>query len=70
MAKIIAGIDYLNGYLKYGHFELDLNESELEEFKNLSKEEQLEWIKDNGDLIVDNYELNDYGDIIDIEIVE
>lgn len=70
MVKVIAGIDYLAGYLKYGHFELNLNESKLEEFKNLSKEEQIDYIKEDGDLIIDDYELNDYGDITDIEIVE
>ena len=66
MNKIIAEIDYINGHLRYGHYELNLTNEELEEFKNSSKEEQQHWIKDEGDLIIDDYYLNDIGEITKI----
>ena len=66
MNKIIAEIYYINGHLRYGHYELNLTNEELEEFKNSSKEEQQHWIKDEGDLIIDDYYLNDIGEITKI----
>ena len=40
-------------------------QEELEKFKNFSEEEQ-HWITDEGDLIVDDYYLNDIGEITKI----
>ena len=66
MNKIIAEIDYINGHLRYAHYELNLTDEELEKFKNSSEEEQQQWIADEGDLIVDDYYLNDIGEITKI----
>ena len=60
MKKIILNCEYVQGYLRYGHFELELNDNDYKEFKALSKEEQLEQIKFNGDLIIDSYRVDDY----------
>lgn len=60
MKKIVLNCDYVQGYLRYGHFELELDDKDYKEFKALSKEEQLELIKFDGDLIIDSYRVDDY----------
>ena len=70
MALITAQVDYVNGYLKYGHWELSLEDKELEEFKNSSKEDQESWLMNNGSFVVDDYKINDYGDLHEIKIEE
>lgn len=59
MKKIILNCDYVQGYLRYGHFELELDNEDFKKFQSLSKEEQLDWIKD-GNLIIDSYSVDDY----------
>ena len=66
MNKIIAEIDYINGHLRYGHYELNLTDEELEKFKSFPEEEQQLWIEDEGELIIDDYYLNDIGEVTKI----
>lgn len=67
MGKLIrADLDYINGYLRYGHYELELTDEDYEEYSQLSQDDKESWIKDEGDLILDDYEVNDYGDLINI----
>lgn len=61
MKTIIAQTEYICGHLRYGHFELDLSDEDYEKFKTLSKEEKDEWITGEGNLIIDDFELDDYG---------
>lgn len=63
---IIGSIDYVVGYLKRGHFELNLDEEDLEKFNNLTEEEKRKFLKENGDLLIDDYIIDDFGDITDI----
>lgn len=70
MKRIVLNCDYVQGYLRDGHFELNLNEEDYEKFKSLSQEEQLEWAKE-GDMHIDSYRVEDYMtedhfDVIDI----
>lgn len=67
MVKIRLNCEYVQGYLRSGHFELELDDKEYEEFKKLSKEEQLDWIKE-GELIIDSYRVNDYETKDEFEI--
>ena len=64
--KVKVPVDYVMGYLKYGHLECDV-EAE-------SKEEALEKAMDYDDfeLVVDSYRVEDYGDKLwqDAEIKE
>ena len=64
---VTANLEYVAGYLTYGHFEAELSDEELEEFKKMSEEDQREYIHDNGHIIVDDYDVNDYGEMTDIE---
>lgn len=70
MKRIVLNCDYVQGYLRNGHLELDLSDEDYERFKSLSKEEQLEWAKE-GDMHIDSYRVEDYMakdhfDVIDI----
>ena len=70
MALVTAQVDYVQGYLRDGHWELFLEGKDLEEFKNSTKEEQKSWLLNNGSFVLDDYEVNDYGDLQKIEIQE
>lgn len=63
---IYAPVNYLAGHLRYGHFEGDLELTD-EEFVKF-KENPVDFINDEKcyfdlDLIVDDYEIDDRGDI-------
>lgn len=63
---IYAPVDYLAGHLRYGHFEGDLELTD-EEFVKF-KENPVDFINDGRryfdlGLIVDDYEIDDCGDI-------
>ena len=70
MAIITADYDYLSGHLRYGHEELELFGEELEKFKNSTEDEQIKWLKEEGETIIDDLEINDKGDLGNISITE
>lgn len=53
-------LDYVAGHLRHGHKELYLDDKELEEFKTLSTEEQIERVCDEGHMVIDDWDVNDY----------
>lgn len=63
--KIVADVDYVCGHLRYGHYELELNDQEYKEYKSLSEEDKISWIED-GEFIVDDYEIDDIGTITEV----
>ena len=70
MIHVIADADWINGHLEFGHYDLYLDSpKELEAFKKLTPEEQVQKILDEGDLIVDGYDINDYADPTNIRIL-
>lgn len=70
MKKIVLNCEYIQGHLRYGHFELELNDKDYKEFKALSKKEQLEQIKSDGNLIIDSYRVDDYKTEKDFKVIE
>jgi len=70
MAVITAQVSYVKGHTKYGYFELALLGEKLEYFKSLNKEEQADYISENGDLLVDEFSIDDHGELENIEIYE
>ena len=67
--KFNIPLDYVIGYLRYGHKEgiLELTE---EEFKEL-QEDPLDFIYNQDilcdlDLIIDDYRVEDYGDVLEV----
>ena len=67
--NIITANCAMFGHLRYGHYELTLDDNKLKEFKSLSIEDQHDWIRENGDLMLDDYSL-DETEIIEIIIDE
>ena len=65
---LTADVDYISGHLRYGHFELTLDEEELEAFKRMGKEEQMEYFRDRADLLIDDFYVSDLGEIGEIVI--
>lgn len=72
MAKVFinANLDYVMGYLRYGHREgiLDIPDEDIKKFE----EEPLDYIEKNDllfelKLIVDDFEIEGYGDVVDID---
>lgn len=67
--KITANVDWLMGHLRYGHYEGEIDEEdfppnweeELQKHPSLIKQLDL-------NLIVDDYRIDDIGDINDIRI--
>ena len=65
--RVTADLSYIVGHLRYGHYELELSDEEYEEFKKMSKEDKKEYICENGEIIIDDYDLNDYGELINLQ---
>lgn len=66
MHTIYGDLDYIQGYLREGHLEMELNDKDFEKFKSLSLKEQEEWLKDKGYTVLDDYAVDDMGDITEI----
>ena len=61
MSKIITlNCEYVQGFLRGSHFEIELSEEDYNKFKSSSEEEQIDWIKYCGELIIDSYRVVDY----------
>lgn len=69
MSKLItADCDWIIGHTRFGHWELNLTDAEYEKFKNLSEDKQIQYIKDEGYLTVDDYEIDEHGEPTNIQI--
>ncbi len=66
MHTICGDLDYVYGYLRYGHLELELDDKDFEKFKSLSLKEQKEWLREEGTIEVDDYRVEDCGSITEI----
>lgn len=58
MLKITQDLEYVQGYLRNGHKELEI---EQEKWDGMSEEERREYFNDCASVIVDDYEIEDYG---------
>lgn len=63
MHTICGELEYVQGFLRDGHFEMELNDEDFEKFKSLSLKEQKEWLEDEGCLKIDSYRIEDRGSI-------
>lgn len=71
MIHVIADANWINGHLEFGHYDLYLDSpEELEVFKKLTPEEQAQKVLDEGDLIVDGYDIDEYARPTNIQIYE
>lgn len=68
MSKIITAIVGA-AYMIYGHYELTLEtQEEIDEYESMSDKEKKEYIRENGDFLVDDHEIDDIGDINTITV--
>lgn len=67
MHTICGELEYVQGFLRDGHFEMELNDEDFEKFKSLSLKEQKEWLEDEGCLEIDSYRIEDRGSITEID---
>lgn len=66
MHTIYGDLDYVQGYLRMGHLEMELNDEDFEKFKSLSLKEQKEWLWNKGHVKVDDFRVGDCGNITEI----
>ena len=68
MYKINAALDYVQGHLRYGHLEgtVELTDEELEKLKKRPNEAK--YLDLNT--VIDDYSVDDIGDVCDISITE
>ena len=57
---VYAPVDYVMGHLRYGHFEAEI---EIPDDKLNDEEWILEMVREEGELIIDDFEVDGYGDI-------
>ena len=57
---VYAPVDYVIGHLRYGHFEAEI---EIPDDKLNDEEWILEMVRAEGELIIDDFEVDGYGDI-------
>lgn len=62
---LVGDFDYIQGHLRYGHSQVEVDE---EFVKNSTKQQLKEYLDNNGEIIVDDYEIDDCGDITDVRI--
>lgn len=67
---LIGDLEYVQGHLRCGHYECSVLKEDEEKVRNMSEKDLNEYIKENGTLLIDDYEVDDVGDIMDIEIEE
>ena len=57
---VTAPVDFVAGYLRYGHFEAEI---EIPDDKLNDNDWIIEAVRQQGDLIIDDWRVEDYGDI-------
>ena len=65
-----GGANYITTEDNLTKDEAYLNDCDLEHFKTLSKEDQIEYLEEEGELIIDDYSVNDRGELYNIEVHE
>lgn len=67
MGKILVTgtVDYISGHLRYGHYEAEMDE---ETFLKLKKEDVIKYLEERGELVVDDFSIEDHGEITEISI--
>ena len=56
---ISKNLNYVSGHLRYGHRELEVDE---EKWNSMSDSEKDKFFDDNAEIIVDDYEIDDWED--------
>ena len=71
MSKLVtADCGFICGHLRYGHWEVELTDSEYMDFCNMEESEKERFIEYNGHLVIDDYEIDDIGEPTDIQVYD
>ena len=62
--KVTANVDYVMGHLRYGHLEGIIEAKSEEKLKEMLKDPDVRY---DLELVVDDYEVDDYGNISEFE---
>ena len=66
MNIVTAEVEYVQGHLRHGHYEAKLTNEDFEKFKDMSCDEQEEYIRKAGHFVIDDYRIDDIGPITDV----
>ena len=58
--KVDLYFDYIQGHIRNGHMECDIPD---EEYHEMTDDERKWYVRENGKLVIDDYEVDDFGDI-------
>ena len=67
LTTVTAQIEYICGSLRTAHREIDLTKEELEKFELMSLEEQKEYLEEEGEIVIDDFRIEDFGETMDID---
>lgn len=65
--QVRAQYDYITGHLRYGSLEAEVDKAEWEK---MTTDEQKEYLSDMGGIVDIDYEIDDIGDLGEIEVTE
>lgn len=68
--KVYAPVDWLQGHIRYGHFEGEIEVSDEEVKKIKDNPSRLEHYLDDLNLIIDDWEVDNRGTIYEAELEE
>lgn len=70
MPKFEAQLTHVSGYLRSGRLVGTLTQEEYNHYLNLSKQEQHEMLQELGTVEVTDSRIEDYGDIIEVQLYD
>ena len=56
---LVEGYCDVEGYLKRGHYECFVDKEDEEYFNSLSDKQKLNYIRENGDFLLDDWQITD-----------
>ena len=61
MKTVTVPIEYLIGYLRYGHFEVEING---DEWYKMNEQEKEEYVREYGEIIIDGVKIEGFGPLV------
>jgi len=66
---VISASSYsVKGYIESMHIRMEITEEERTSYGKMDREEQIDFIKRNGDIIIDEFVIEDCGTLTNLEI--
>jgi len=68
ISVVTVSADSVKGYIERMHIRMNLTEEQKTKYTNMNRNQQLNFIKNNGDIIIDEFVIEDCGTLTDLEI--